>query len=129
MNLYTYLAESKPREVNNLLKNYGFKKTNNFDVLISRLKQIVRKYKKVALQDILEIHPDMDLFSSFTKTDVPETEFAYATGRTPGFAEPIVAPPSNFVEKDNTNTEEVLAQIREVKKQIRDSRKRRKTFI
>ena len=30
MNLYTYLAESKPREVNNLLKNYGFKKTNNF---------------------------------------------------------------------------------------------------
>ena len=129
MNLYTYVAENNPKEANKLLSNYGFQKTNNYDVLISRLKEIVRKYKKVALQDIVGIHPDISLFNSFTKSATPETEFAYATGRTPGFAEPIVEPKSNFIEKDNTNTDEILAQIRDVKSQIRANRKRNKPIM
>ena len=126
MNLYTYIAENNPLEANKLLKNYGFSPTDSYSTLIDRLKQVVRKYKKVALQDLMTIHPDTQLFQSFTKSESSEKEFAYATGRTPGFAEPIVQKESNFIEKDNTNTEDVLAQIREVKEQIKESRKNRK---
>ena len=67
MSLYTYIAENKPLEANRLLKNYGFSPTDRYSVLIDRLKQVVRKYKKVALQDLMDIHPDAELFSSFTK--------------------------------------------------------------
>ncbi len=124
MSLYTYIAENNPQEANNLLNNYGFKPTDSYSELITRLKSIVRKYKKVALQDLMEIHPDKKLFNSFTNSDVDvsEKEFAYATGRTPGFADPIIEPKSNFEERDNTNTAEVLAQIKEVKQQVRRNR-------
>tara|TARA_R110001592_G_scaffold20489_15_gene83114 strand:- start:7163 stop:7654 length:492 start_codon:yes stop_codon:yes gene_type:complete len=125
MSLYTYIAENNPTEANNLLNNYGFKQTDSYDELIVRLKTIVRKYKKVALQDIVEIHPDKKLINSFTKSEFSDKEFSYATGRTPGFAEPDVVPESNFEKPvSNTSTEDVLAQIKEVKEQVVRNRSR-----
>tara|TARA_A100001201_G_scaffold104718_1_gene89738 strand:- start:744 stop:1220 length:477 start_codon:yes stop_codon:yes gene_type:complete len=127
MSLYTYIAENNPQEANNLLTTYGYKITDSYRELISRLKEIVRVHKKVALQDLVKIHPDKSLFKAFEETNFTEKEFAYATGRTPGFAEPIVEPESNFEEVDNTNTKEVLDQIKEVKEQIKRNRGRKRT--
>ena len=124
MSLYTYIAENNPHEANNLLKDYGYKITNSYKELVSRLKEIVRVHKKVALEDLVSIHPDKSLFKAFEEHKYSEKEFAYATGRTPGFAEPIVQPESNFQEVDNTNTKEVLEEIKKVKEQISRNRNR-----
>jgi len=120
MSLYEYVAVNNSNGANTLLENYGFKATDNLNTLIDRLKIIVRKYKKTALQDISEIHPDKSLLSSFTKTEIHEKDFAYATGRTPAFEEPIVETPSNFEENKPHpfDAEKVVAEIKDVKKQI-----------
>lgn len=129
MNLYTYIAHNNSQGANELLSNYGFKATNSIKELISRLKIIVRKYKKVALQDISNIHPDKSLLESFTKSFTSDKDFAYATGRTPGFAEPEVAEPtpfkpeapSSFEPTSNTSNfdnNEIFQEIKEVKKEI-----------
>lgn len=128
MNLYQYIAHNNSSEANKLLSNYGFKATNSINELISRLKIIVRKYKKVALQDISEIHPDKSLLSAFTLSTTSEKEFSYATGRTPGFAEPVVVDPPNFdpaaptpfvdVPQTGFDAKEVVQEIQEVKKEI-----------
>ena len=109
MSLYTYIAENNPTEANNLLNNYGFKQTDSYDELIVRLKTIVRKYKKVALQDIVEIHPDKKLINSFTKSEFSDKEFSESN-----FEKPV----------SNTSTEDVLAQIKEVKEQVVRNRSR-----
>jgi len=96
MNLYQYIAHNNSSGANALLSNYGFKATKSINELIDRLKIIVRKYKKVALQDISEIHPDKSLLSAFTLSTSSDKEFSYATGRTPGFAEPVVVDPTPF---------------------------------
>jgi len=96
MNLYQYIAHNNSSGANELLSNYGFQATKSINELIDRLKIIVRKYKKVALQDISEIHPDKSLLSAFTLSTSSDKEFSYATGRTPGFAEPVVVEPTPF---------------------------------
>mgnify|MGYP003110795778 CR=1 FL=1 len=130
MSLYEYIALNNSHGANDLLGNYGFKATDSIDKLIDRLKMIVRKYKKIALQDISEIHPDKDLLSSFTISNSSDKEFAYATGRTPGFEEPIVevAPEEPTFEpppKDPFVATEVIAEIKDVKKQILKDKVRR----
>ena len=129
MNLYQYIAHNNSSGANKLLSNYGFKATNSVNELINRLKIIVRKYKKVALQDITEIHPDKSLLSAFTLSTTSDKEFSYATGRTPGFADPVVAEPTPFepvapssFKPTSNNTgfdaKEVVQEIQEVKKEI-----------
>jgi len=124
MNLYQYIAYNNSKGANELLKNYGFKATESIDKLIERLKIIVRKYKKVALQDISEIHPDKSLLSSFTKSITSDKEFAYATGRTPGFAELALETPTPFEEAPASpfapsfDATKVVDEIKDVKKQI-----------
>ena len=130
MSLYEYIALNNSHGANDLLGNYGFKATDSIDKLIDRLKMIVRKYKKIALQDISEIHPDKDLLSSFTVSNSSDKEFAYATGRTPGFEEPIeeVKPEEPTFEpppKDPFVATEVIAEIKDVKKQILKDKVRR----
>ena len=66
MTLYEYIAVNNSSGANELLKNYGLRPTRSIDEIISRLKRIVRKYKKIALQDLTTIHPDKELLSSFT---------------------------------------------------------------
>jgi hypothetical protein len=63
MNLYEYIAVNNSLGANELLKNYGLKPTRSVKEIISRLKVIVRKYKKDALQDISTIHPDRSLLN------------------------------------------------------------------
>ena len=129
MNLYTYIAHNNSSGANELLSNYGFQATNSISELIKRLKIIVRKYKKVALQDISEIHPDKSLLESFTKSFSSDKDFAYATGRTPGFADPEVVEPTPFKPEapssfeptpssSNFDAKEAVSEIKEVKKEI-----------
>ena len=130
MTLYDYIALNNPNDANQLLNNYGFGESTSVETISERLKAIVRKYKKVALQDISFIHPDKKLLNSFTTSNIPETEFAYAngmaTGRTPGFAEPIQLPPDNFKEdkkKELEETQRILDEIKAVKKQSQRDRR------
>lgn len=132
MTLYDYIALNNPNDANQLLNNYGFGESNSVETISERLKAIVRKYKKVALQDISFIHPDKKLLNSFTTSNIPEAEFAYAngmaTGRTPGFAEPVQLPPDNFKEdreKELAETKKILDEIKAVKKQSLRDRDRR----
>lgn len=131
MTLYDYIALNNPNDANQLLTNYGFDMSKSYETISERLKAIVRKYKKVALQDISFIHPDKKLLNSFTTSNVPEAEFSYAngmsTGRTPGFVE---AP----IEKDNfkderdiqmKETQKLLDEIKAVKKQAQYEKERR----
>jgi|TARA_R110000822_G_C15306035_1_gene492389 hypothetical protein len=122
MSLYEYIASNNSSGANELLKNYGFSSSRSIDEIIHRLKVIVRKYKKLALQDISEIHPDKELLSLFTTSNLADRDFAYATGRTPGFEEPIEVPDTSFVSNLKTLTEQqsnqVVKEIREVKEQI-----------
>ena len=96
MTIYDYIASKNPSGTNKLLDNYGFDNTSNTKTLSERLKAIVRKYKKIALQDISLIHPDKALLDSFTTSNFDESEFAYANGvRSPEFMEqPVEAPPA-----------------------------------
>lgn len=58
MTLYDYIALNNPNDANQLLTNYRFDMSKSYETISERLKAIVRKYKKVALQDISFIHPD-----------------------------------------------------------------------
>lgn len=131
MTLYDYIALNNPNDANQLLTNYGFDMSKSYETISERLKAIVRKYKKVALQDISFIHPDMKLLKSFTTTEVPEAEFSYAngmsTGRTPGFVEAPIEKES-FQEDRNMQvkeTQKLLDEIKAVKKQAQQERERR----
>lgn len=136
MTLYDYIALNNPNDANQLLSNYGFSESESVETISERLKAIVRKYKKVALQDISFIHPDKKLLKSFTTSNVPEAEFAYAngiaTGRTPGFVEPVQLPPDNFEENKSeqiAETKKILEEIKSVKKQSMRDRDRRYTSM
>ena len=130
MNIYNYIATNNSEGANELLGNYGFTPTSNLNTLIERLKIIVRKYKKIALKDLTLIHPDKNLLEMFTTSTFDDKDFAYATGRTPGFVEPVVEEPSSFPKEtpepfDNTqqiqdtlNTAKVVEEIKAVKKQM-----------
>tara|TARA_R100000908_G_scaffold46476_1_gene22788 strand:- start:121 stop:576 length:456 start_codon:yes stop_codon:yes gene_type:complete len=109
MNLYEYIAVNNSLGANELLKNYGLKPTRSINEIINRLKIIVRKYKKDALKDISAIHPDKELLSLFNSSNIEEKNFAYATGRTPGFEEPV---------EEDLQTNKVVDEIREVKEQM-----------
>ena len=128
MNIYKYIANNNTQGANELLANYGFRPTGNLDTLIERLKVIVRKYKKTALKDLTLIHPDKALLNMFTTSKFDDKDFAYATGRTPGFVEPVVEETPSFPKEtpepfDNTpqdtlDTAKVVEEINQVKKQI-----------
>ena len=131
MNLYHYIANNNSTGANELLNNYGFAPTQDLDTLTERLKMIVRKYKKIALKDLTLIHPDKNLLEMFTTSSFDDKDFAYATGRTPGFVEPeveVVEAPTFPIEvpepfesptPDNTlDTAKVVDEIKAVKKQI-----------
>lgn len=128
MNIYNYIATNNSEGANDLLVNYGFKPTSNLNTLIERLKIIVRKYKKIALKDLTLIHPDKNLLEMFTTSTFDDKDFAYATGRTPGFVEPVVEEPSSFPKEtpepfDNSaqnalDTAKVVEEIKSVKKQM-----------
>lgn len=130
MNLYHYIANNNSNGANELLSNYGFHPTQDLNTIIERLKIIVRKYKKTALKDLSLIHPDKGLLEMFTTSTFDDSEFAYATGRTPGFAEPEVEveEPSSFPKEtpeafvapapNPLDTAKVVDEIKAVKKQI-----------
>ncbi|MDB9959991.1 hypothetical protein OAD75_06350 [Gammaproteobacteria bacterium] len=123
MNLYEYIAVNNSLGANELLKNYGLKPTRSIDEIINRLKIIVRKYKKDALQDISKIHPDKELISSFNSSNIEDKNFAYATGRTPNNAEYQIDR-SNMPSGDLRDVEgrmehiDALKKIAEVKEQM-----------
>ncbi len=98
MNLYHYIANNNSDGANELLNNYGFAPTQDLNTLTERLKIIVRKYKKLALKDLTLIHPDKNLLEMFTTSSFDDKDFAYATGRTPGFVEPEVEVVEEIVE-------------------------------
>jgi|TARA_B100001094_G_scaffold275985_1_gene283903 hypothetical protein len=114
MTLYEYIAVNNSSGANELLKNYGLRPTRSIDEIISRLKRIVRKYKKIALQDLTTIHPDKELLSSFTTNNISEKDFAYATGRTPGLQEPI----EDGSGLNDEQASKVVEEIRDVKQQM-----------
>lgn len=125
MTIYDYIASKNPSGVNKLLDNYGFKGTSDVSTLSSRLKAIVRKYKKVALQDISLIHPDKELLENFTTSNFNEADFAYANGvRSPEFMEePIEEPPVKDTGFDSPPPpavpQKVLDVIQELKTQVK----------
>ena len=138
MTLYDYIASNNPYKANDLLGGYGFEESDSISTIASRLKMLVRKYKKIGLKELYSIHPDKILFNSFGQTQLPDDNFVNATGRTPEFEdptqfqEPLYEQPSNFVEK--TQLEEVkniqkgaIKEMMKVKKALRNQRRRRNT--
>jgi len=81
MNVYHYIADTNPNQANDLLRNYGFNRTNDLTMISKRLKHIVRENKVSALRDIADIHPDKKLFLSFHSEK--KEEYLNITGRTP----------------------------------------------
>tara|TARA_R110002126_G_scaffold109942_1_gene246938 strand:- start:305 stop:793 length:489 start_codon:yes stop_codon:yes gene_type:complete len=120
MNLYEYIAVNNSLGANELLKNYGLKPTRSVKEIISRLKVIVRKYKKDALQDISTIHPDRSLLNLFNSSDIKETNFANATGRTPSQSNVIETGGSAYANPplNDYNQKDVVRQIEEAKKEM-----------
>lgn len=116
MNLYEYIAVNNSLGANELLKNYGLKPTRSIEEIISRLKVIVRKYKKDALQDISTIHPDKNLLSLFNSSDIKETNFVNATGRTP--SQTLDSSLGNLQTDHSYNQKDVVRQIEEAKKEM-----------
>ncbi|MDA7669964.1 hypothetical protein N8587_01475 [Akkermansiaceae bacterium] len=116
MNLYEYIAVNNSLGANELLKNYGLKPTRSVKEIISRLKVIVRKYKKDALQDISTIHPDRSLLTLFNSSDIKETNFANATGRTPSQSNANGTPITPI--NNDYNQKDVVRQIEEAKKEM-----------
>ena len=128
MTIYEYIASKNPSGANDILENYGFKGTTDQSTLSSRLKAIVRKYKKIALKDISLIHPDKDLLSQFTTATFEDRDFVYASGvRSPEF---LQEPEEEDPVKDTGFTEhplpitpkvpqKVLDVIKELKKQVK----------
>ena len=47
MTLYEYIASNNPYKANDLLSGYGFEESDSISTIASRLKLLVRKYKKI----------------------------------------------------------------------------------
>ena len=127
MTLYEYIASNNPYKANDLLGGYGFEESDSISTIASRLKLLVRKYKKIALKELYSIHPDKILFNSFGEDNLTNESFVNATGRTPEFAdptafhEPVVAPPSNFM--SNNQFEEVKSIQKDAIKEMAKKKK------
>ena len=107
MNVYHYIADTNPNQANDLLRNYGFNRTNDLTMISKRLQHIVRENKVSALKDISDIHPDKKLFLSFHSGK--KEEYLNITGRTP--------------EISSENLDEKAKEIvQDVKKEISDFR-------
>ena len=136
MNLYDYIASNNPYEANTLLGNYGFKESDSVSTISERLKLIVRKFKKIGLQELYTIHPDRNLFNSFGKTNIVEDSFVNATGRTPEFVstpdfkESIVAPPSNFITQTTELSSSQMDVLKHLQKDaVREMQKVKKEIV
>ena len=145
MTIYDYIASKNPKGANELLSNYGFNETSSSSTLSTRLKAIVRKYKKLALQEISLIHPDTGLLSNFTTSTLEDSDFAYASGvRSPEFMSepeeeeipvkdtgfvPTPPPPSAFsipLPTPPPIPQKVLDLIQDLKYQVKSNRDARK---
>ncbi len=137
MTLYEYIASNNPYKANDLLSGYGFEESDSISTIASRLKLLVRKYKKIALKELYSIHPDKILFNSFGETKSFDESFVNATGRTPEFAdptsfqEPVYEQPSNFVEKNQLEKvkniqKDAIREMNRVKRAIINQKRRRR---
>lgn len=136
MNLYDYIASNNPYEANSLLGDYGFQESDSVSTISERLKLIVRKFKKIGLQQLYTIHPDRNLFNSFGQTNIVEDSFVNATGRTPDFVsppdfkEPIVAPPSNFISQTSELSSSQMDVLKHLQKDaVREMQKVKKEIV
>ena len=133
MTLYDYIASNNPYKANDLLGEYGFQESDSISTIASRLKMIVRKYKKIGLQELYKIHPDIKLFDSFGKSNEVEMNFVNATGRTPEFINPDQVDEPIPTSSENTFTQERFDELKRIQKDAlkevmrmkRDMRKRR----
>ena len=125
MNLYEYIAVNNSLGANELLKNYGLKPSRSIDELVQRLKQIVRKYKKTALQDLTSIHPDKELLSMFNTSNISDNEFAYATGRTPIMGDGYDEDEKSSDDRPMDGREIVLEDMARIKAEILEDKLRR----
>ena len=103
INIYDYIANENAIDANMLLQSYGYDKSDDIYTISDRLKEIVRVYKKRALDDIAKIHPDRELIKTFItppKPVIPEpqpVQFVNASGGARHY--------ENFVDEDKMNTE------------------------
>lgn len=66
MNIYTYVAASNPYLVRSLAHKYGHELNNNPN-LSKVLEQLVALHGEQALVDVIENHPDKELFRDYFK--------------------------------------------------------------
>lgn len=73
MNLYTYVAANNPYFVKSLAHKYGheLKKDPNLSFV---LEQLVALHGEQALTEIINVHPDKELFKDFYTTKEEETK-------------------------------------------------------
>lgn len=73
MNLYTYVAANNPYFVKSLAHKYGheLKKDPNLSFV---LEQLVAMHGEQALSEIINVHPDKELFKDFYSPKIEETK-------------------------------------------------------
>jgi hypothetical protein len=73
MNLYTYVAANNPYFVKSLAHKYGheLKKDPNLSFV---LEQLVAMHGEQALSEIINVHPDKDLFKDFYSPKIEESK-------------------------------------------------------
>ena len=62
ISLPKYVAFNNPQKAQLLLRKYRDPKAKNYRDLKKKLRYIIVRYKDSALQDIVKIHPDKELF-------------------------------------------------------------------
>ena len=85
ISLPKYVAFNNPQKAQLLLRKYRVPKAKNYRDLKKKLRYIIVRYKDSALQDIVKIHPDKELFdyanASGTENETSiDSNFSNASG-------------------------------------------------
>lgn len=61
MNVYYYIADSKPDAANKICNKYGYYQIQSIDEIAYCLQEIVANQEESALKEIMDLHPDKDV--------------------------------------------------------------------
>ena len=61
MNVYYYIADSKPDAANKVCNKYGYYQIQSIDEIAYCLQEIVANQGESALKEIMDLHPDKDV--------------------------------------------------------------------
>ena len=72
MDIFDYVAQSNPSSAMSVCRNYGYRLQGGREGLSHGLRQLVSKEGESAMRDILNAHPDKELFIEVYGQRVPQ---------------------------------------------------------